>query len=213
MNELPENYSDQDALLAYFEELRLNPPKRTKAKKSPSFGRQIVSFFLTLLMAIALVFSVRVYVLQHNTVVGSSMLPTLESRDGIFVEKISKHLKGGLKRGDIVTVDMRGRGSQEEEKYIIKRIVGLPGEHLMLRGGSVFIDEQVLDEPYLPEGTMTEIRDLRYAEVMLGADEYFLMGDNRPSSHDSRSLGPFPLADVEGRMIFRFYPFSKMGKP
>jgi signal peptidase I len=212
MNERPDNLARQDSLEAYFDSLHLRDPK-AKRKKPPSFGRQLVGFFLTFIMAFMLVFLVRSFALQHNTVVGSSMLPTLEQRDGIFVEKISKHLSGGLKRGDIVTVDMRGRTDSEEEKYIIKRVVGLPLEHVILSGGNVFIDGIMLDEPYLPEGVLTDIRDVRFANVILAADEYYLMGDNRSVSHDSRSMGPFALRDVEGRMIFRFYPFDRIGTP
>ncbi len=212
MNKRPDNLACQDNLEAYFDGLHLRSPK-AKNKKPPSFGRQLVGFFLTFIMAFALVFLIRSFALQHNTVVGSSMLPTLEQRDGIFVEKISKHLSGGLKRGDIVTVDMRGRTDSEEEKYIIKRVVGLPLEHVILSGGNVFIDGIMLNEPYLPEGVLTEIRDVRFANVILAADEYYLMGDNRSVSHDSRSMGPFALRDVEGRMIFRFYPFDRIGTP
>ena len=212
MNERPDNLARQDSLEAYFDSLHLRDPK-AKRKKPPSFGRQLVGFFLTFIMAFMLVFLVRSFALQHNTVVGSSMLPTLEQRDGIFVEKISKHLSGGLKRGDIVTVDMRGRTDSEEEKYIIKRVVGLPLAHVFLSGGNVFIDGIMLDEPYLPEGVLTDIRDVRFANVILAADEYYLMGDNRSVSHDSRSMGPFALRDVEGRMIFRFYPFDRIGTP
>ncbi len=182
--------------------------------KSRGFLRRGLSFLLTLAICFVLVFLITQFVLQHNTVIGSSMMPTLEDKDEVFVEKLSRHFPSGLKRGDIVTADAyRDDGSPGDEIIIIKRVVGLPGEKVTIREGQVFIDDRQLIEPYLPEEVLTSEHAMAYSNVLLGEDEYYLLGDNRMSSRDSRDIGPVKRSEIEGKLLLRFYPLEKFGKP
>lgn len=178
-----------------------------------SFWRRLLNFALTLAICLILVFVITQFVLQRNTVIGSSMTPTLEDRDEIFVEKVTRLFPSALKRGDIVTADtIRGSGS-DEEIVIIKRIVGLPGEHVSIRQGLVYIDGRQLEEPYLDKGVMTREHSSEYAEVLLGPDQYYLLGDNRGNSRDSRDIGPVMRQEIEGKLVFRIYPVKRIGIP
>lgn len=155
-----------------------------------------------------------VFVIQRNDVYGSSMEPTLYSGDAVFVEMISIYT-GNLDRGDIVTIDAKGMEGYSHDENLIKRIIGLPGETIKIEDGNVYINGQLLDESdYLPTGTMTYVgmegQSRGYAEVTLGPDEYYCMGDNRGGSNDSRRMGPFKKKQIEAKVLMRIYPFNKM---
>ncbi|NLB27584.1 MAG: signal peptidase I, partial [Clostridiaceae bacterium] len=177
----------------------------TTPQKEP-FWRRLLRFALTLAICFILVYVITQFVLQRNTVIGSSMSPTLEDRDEVFVEKITRLFPSGLRRGDIVTADSFRDLTNNHEIMIIKRIIGLPGERITIRGGFVFIDGQQLDEPYLEEGMMTSEHSGVYADILLGDNEYYLLGDNRMNSRDSRDVGPFHEEDIVGSLILRFFP-------
>lgn len=147
------------------------------------------------------------YVLQKTIVDGSSMEETLSDGDQLYVEKISYHFDM-LKRFDIVVFYPYGRDSEE---YYVKRIIGLPGETVLIKDGSIYINNELLEEHYGNE----PIEDPgRAAEpVTLGEDEYFVMGDNRNISKDSRfeSVGNVSKKNIGGRVFFRVSPFNKFG--
>ena len=205
--------AETESLEAYFEGLALRPSKEKKPPGQRSRGRRLLSLLFTFVLTILLVLLIRHYVLQHNTVIGSSMIPTLEDKDEIFVEKISKLFPNGLKRGTIVTADTHNKRTNGETEYVIKRIIGLPGEQVTIKEGSVLIDGQRLDEPYLDDFILTDGRVAEYTDLLLGEHEYYLMGDNRPNSRDSRDVGPFHEEDIVGSLILRFFPFDRVGKP
>ena len=155
-----------------------------------------------------------VFVVQRNDVYGSSMEPTLYSGDAVFVEMISVYT-GNFSRGDIVTIDAKGMDGYSHEENLIKRIIGLPGETIKIEDGNVYINGQLLDESdYLPAGTKTYVgaegQSKGYAEITLGPDEYYCMGDNRGGSNDSRRMGPFKKGQIEAKVLMRIYPFNKM---
>ena len=186
----------------------VEPPDR------PDWKREARSFLLTFVISLTLILLIRIFVIQNNTVVGSSMVPTLTGGDQILVEKISSYLPNGIKRGDIVTVDTRSfEGFSKEERRIIKRVIGLPGERVTLREGRVYVEGQLLEESYLDPELETPTRNPAYADLRLGSDEFYVMGDNRTHSVDSRTIGPVARSHILGSLCFRFYPFSKMGKP
>lgn len=193
------------------EEKTVNP--RVQGRQVEPFWRRFLRFLLTLGICFAIVFLITRFVLQRNTVIGSSMAPTLEDRDQVFVEKLSRLFPGGLKRGDIVTADSFRETDDHGEIMIIKRIVGLPGEHVAVRDGYVYIDGRRLAEPYLPEGMMTSAHLSLYADLQLGDDEYYLLGDNRMNSRDSRDVGPVGRKEIEGRLFFRLFPLERFGRP
>lgn len=161
-----------------------------------------------------------IFVVQKDNVYGDSMVPTLKSGYVVMTEKISTYIDS-YHRGDIVILNGSGMDGYNHEEYLIKRIVGMPGETIRIADGRVYIREAgaadfyVLDEPYLEQGVETYVMsyglDKGYDEVTLGNNEYFCMGDNRPVSNDSRNLGPFTADRIKGIAFLVIYPFSSFG--
>mgnify|MGYP001574006202 CR=1 FL=1 len=136
---------------------------------------------------------------------GSSMEPNLHSGQSVFVSKIG-YFMGEPQRGDVVV--MKFPGDPFHKKYI-KRIIGLPGEHITMRDGSVFINDERLSEAYLPAGTTTT--SIKHQEFQIGSDEYVALGDNRALSNDSRIWGILPRQFIIGRAAFSLWPASTLG--
>lgn len=156
------------------------------------------------LIALAIVIPFRLYVAQPFVVSGSSMVPTFESGDYLIVDELSYRFNEP-KRGDVIIL----KKPRQEEEYLIKRIVGLPGEKLTIENGIVSIKSPsgqvlVLKEPYLKNKSRDN------SEIELGPEEYFAMGDNRPSSLDSRFIGPIPKDHIVGRAYLRLFPPSEI---
>lgn len=138
-----------------------------------------------------------------------SMEPNVNENDYLFISKQSYKLFGEPKRGDIVVVHSALVQNNGEEKMLIKRIIGLPGERLDILDGEVYINGEKLDESYTKEGyTNGDIRNLVIAD-----DEIFCMGDNRKASLDSRSpeIGCVDVDAIVGKAVFRLYPFNQIG--
>lgn len=173
---------------------------------------EILDWLRYILSAILIGLLLVVFVIQRNAVVGDSMDPTLHPNDQVLVEKVSK-LWHGIAYGDIVTIRTRDLPQHEDGPNIIKRVIGLPGDTIELMDGVVYRNGELLEETYLPANTHTEIRNPDYAKVTLGPDEYFVMGDNRAVSLDSRSIGPIPVDHMIGEVLLRFYPWQDFGQP
>ena len=160
-----------------------------------------------------------VFLVQRDNVSGDSMVPTLNYGDVVFAQKISTYVKN-YKRGDIVILDGSDMEGYTSPEYLIKRVVGLPGETIRIKDGNVYIkpadsaDFFLLQENYLPTGTMTYVMDTGlkkgYDEVTLADNEYFCMGDNRPVSNDSRNLGPFTVNRIKGVAVIRVFPLNEI---
>ena len=146
-------------------------------------------------------------------------MPTLSQGDIVFAQKISTYFDS-YKRGDILVLDGKNMEGYNKKEYLIKRLIGLPGETVRIADGAVYIkpadsDEfYLLQENYLPEGTKTVMMEdgIRkgYDEITLGENEYFCLGDNRPVSNDSRNLGPFTEDRIKGVAIIRVYPLNEI---
>lgn len=156
-------------------------------------------------IAILIVLPIRLFVAQPFVVSGASMDPTFHDGEYLIVDELSYHLDDP-KRGDVVIF----RYPKDESKYFIKRVIGLPGETVHIQESRVDVigtdgKNIVLSEPYLVNsGNGTE------EEVSLPAGQYFVMGDNRPQSSDSRYWGTVPRENFIGRAIFRLLPFTRM---
>lgn len=124
------------------------------------------------------------------------MHPTLQDKEFMILNKIS--LKQGINRFDIVVV-------QENNKYIIKRVIGLPGESVMYKDNKLYINGKVIEDNY----SKTTTND--FDNVVLGENEYFVMGDNRAVSSDSRIIGPVNIKNIKGKTNLIIFPFNKMG--
>lgn len=143
------------------------------------------------------------FLYQPVRVEGTSMLPSLEDRDRLFINKFVYHIKA-INRGDIVVF----RYPRDEEKSYIKRVIGLPGDRFRIIQGAVYINGLPISEPYVPE----EYRDDRsYAEITIPPDHYFMMGDHRLISQDSREFGPVARELVYGKAVFVYWPKKDAG--
>ncbi len=195
------------------------------AEVKPEDRKQvIISAILDWLIAIAIGVLVGVlmvvFVVQKDNVYGDSMLPNLRSGFVVLAEKISTY-SDNYERGDIVILDGHDMEGYNHEEYLIKRIVGLPGETVRIADGHVYIREvgatdfYMLEEPYLDATVITSVMssglERGYGEITLGEDEYYCLGDNRPVSNDSRSLGPFSADRIKGIAFLIIYPFNEFG--
>jgi signal peptidase I len=144
------------------------------------------------------------FAVQAVHVEGLSMYATLDNNDYLIANKIDYRLHAP-QRGDIVIL----RPPTNNSTDFIKRIIGLPGERILIRSGVVYINGHRLDEPYLPEAWVSDTNwpDNSSGRVM-GADEYFVMGDNRNRSQDSRFFGPISRDRIDGKAWFRIWPLA-----
>ena len=160
------------------------------------------------IIALLIVIPIRSFVFQPFFVKGQSMEPTFENGDYLIIDELSYHF-GGPQRGEVVVFKYPNNTSQ---RYI-KRVIGLPGETVEVQNGQVIIfndkGSQILDESnYLSFHVQTP-GDIRIA---LDKDEYFVLGDNRYASSDSRSWGVLPREDIIGRVVIRAWPFAALAK-
>lgn len=176
------------------------------SSKKKSIGREILGMVIYIAVLAAAVILINTFVFQRTVVDGMSMYPTLEDGDNLIADKISYRFTDP-KRFDIIVFPYK----QEEHTYFIKRIIGLPGETVQVEDGTIYIDGQELDEDYGKE-TILDGGEAR-EPVTLGEDEYFVMGDNRNNSKDSRdpSVGLIHRKDIVGRAWARIWPFSRFG--
>ncbi len=145
--------------------------------------------------AVAVYFGLTRYVLLVGQVVGTSMTPTLEPGERYAINRLA-YRRQAPARGDIVAVRL-----PSESDLIVKRIVALPGEQVAMRGGLVLVNGTVLQEPYLKPGTQTAAKRMGSAVRKMADDCYFLLGDNREASADSRIDGAVPRVWIVGRVV------------
>lgn len=200
------DYRDNDEI--YIEE----PYDATELVEQAPKKKNTAKSFLFDLIFYALLIFVSVYiipnfVLQRTIVDGESMENTLSDEDHLYVEKITYRMDM-LKRFDIIVFYPYGR---ENEEYYVKRIIGMPGEKVQIIDGNIYINDNILEENYGKE----PIRDPGVAAepILLKEDEYFVMGDNRNISKDSRysSVGNVDKKNIGGKAFFRISPFKKFG--
>ena len=178
-----------------------------KEEKKSGALREILSMIGWILFIFCLVFLVTTYVGQRTRVEGHSMEPALSDGDNLIVDKISYRFHDP-ERFDIITFPYQW----EPNTYYIKRIIGLPGETIQIDDeGNIYIDGEVLQEHY----GLERIKNPGSARepITLGEDEYFVLGDNRNNSEDSRftQVGVIHRDDIVGRAWLRIYPFDRIG--
>ena len=169
--------------------------------------REVLSFFLYVAIVVGITFLIIHFVGQRTYVSGSSMENTLSDGDNLIVDKLTYRFSDP-KRFDIIVFPYK----YEENTYFIKRIIGLPGETVQVKDGYTYINgkkltsdiygREVMDEPGIAE-----------EPIKLGSDEYFVLGDNRNHSQDSRDpyVGVLKRSDLMGRAFVRIYPLNKFG--
>lgn len=175
-------------------------------KKKKSLGREILGWLMYIVIIVGVTYLVVNYVGQRTKVSGESMMATLHDQDNLIVDKISYRFRDP-KRYEIVVFPYQ----YGEETYYIKRIIGMPGETVQILDGYVYIDGEKLDEHY----GLEVMDDPGIAEdpIELGEDEYFVLGDNRNNSSDSRSpdVGVIQRSKLVGRAWVRIWPFDSIG--
>lgn len=156
------------------------------------FLRNLVPYIIIIVVVVF----IRTFIITPVKVNGNSMYPTLEGSEIMLLNKLTN-----IDRFDIVVVKLEG-----EDSNLIKRVIGLPGETVEISENQIYINGELLDDPY--GYGMTYHID----PVTLGEDEYFILGDNRIISLDSRSFGKINRSEIKGTTNFIMYPFNKIGK-
>jgi signal peptidase I len=182
------------------------PPGRDEEPGKPvSTTRTVVEWALTIGAALLAALIIKTFVLQAFYIPSVSMVPTLEINDRVLVNKLSYRLHP-IHRGDIV-VFKRPPGEQQKINDLIKRVIGLPNDTVQTEAGHIFVNGQQLNEPYLPAGTVSLNID---QPVHVPPGYYWVMGDNRTNSADSRSFGPIPKSLIVGRAFVKVWPISSI---
>ncbi len=162
----------------------------------------ILEMLETIAIAVAAVILVRTFVAQPFLVSGSSMIPTFQNGDYLLVDELTYHFRAP-ERGEVIVL----KYPKDPSEYFIKRVIGLPGETVIIQSGHVTVVDQgkkiVLNEPYIDQPMVAQ----SFTET-LGPNEYFVMGDNRNYSYDSRSWGPVPSSDIVGVVRLRLWPIQ-----
>lgn len=179
----------------------LNPQK----SKLRSIGEFFWEMFKIAVIALAIIIPVRYFLIQPFYVKGASMEPNFYDHEYLIIDEISYRLSGPS-RGDIVVF----KYPKDPKQYFIKRVIGLPKEKISIREDGIYVNDQLLNEAYLPEGIETSLPLRGYSELMLADDEFFLLGDNRDQSLDSRVFGPVKKDFIIGRTWIRGWPFSRL---
>ena len=183
------------------ETLQQAPRPRVQAT---NWAKEIMS---TLVFLVA-VFTLLQLAMPRSIVHGSSMEPSFEEGERLVISRLS-YLFGDPQRGDIVVFNSPSP-LQDNEPPLIKRIIGMPGDTVELRSQQLYINNELVEEPYVndPECRPTKCRDNVWE---LGEEEYFVMGDNRNVSRDSRSFGKIARDNIIGEALIRFWPLQSIG--
>lgn len=180
--------------------------KKESKKAIKSVTREIISMIIYLIIVLLLTYLIVHYVGQRTQVSGSSMEYTLSDKDNLIVDKITYRFTDP-QRFDIIVFPFQHGG----ETYYIKRIIGLPGETVRVSGGKIYINGEVLEESYGKE--IIQSGGIAETDIVLADDEYFVMGDNRNASSDSRdpNVGNIKREDIIGRAWLRIWPLKDIG--
>jgi len=206
-----------DAPLEDTEREALGNEVPSEPENSSSTRKTVIEWVVLVGAALVIALIVKAFLFQAFYIPSDSMVPTLKTNDRVIVNKLSYKLHA-VHRGDIIVFKTPkgsdGRPIDPTIKDLIKRVIALPGETVSSQGGQVYVNGQAIDEHYLPAGTVTDCSHFVpncFPKGPLPADEYWVMGDNRQGSRDSRYFGPIPKSDIVGRAFLRVWPLSRIG--
>jgi signal peptidase I len=166
-------------------------------------GRSFWLWGRDMLFSLAVSFFIITFLYQPVRVEGTSMLPRLGDQDRLFINKFVYHF-AEIHRGDVVVFHY----PRDPQKSYIKRVIAVPGDELRIDDGRTYINGRLLPEPYVPR----RFHDTRSQDAMvIQADQYFVMGDHRSISSDSRDFGPVPRDLIYGKAAFVYWPTVDMG--
>ncbi len=189
--------------------------------KRPSGWRELISTLGILLVALALALFIIAFVFRSYQVDGPSMQNTLQNADKLIIWKVPRswaHITGHdyiPGRGDIIVFSQKGLSEfgQQDSKQLIKRVIGLPGDRLVVTGGTYIIYNKAHPEGFKPDQTLPYGKNLPptsgNVDITILKDQLFVSGDNRPDSLDSRAFGPINVNQVIGKLVLRVFPISQ----
>jgi signal peptidase I len=172
---------------------------------TPSHAWPVLSVWLRdLIVSLAISAFIIVFLYQPVKVEGTSMMPSLDDQERIFVNKFVYRLEA-IQRGDIVVF----RYPRDPSKSFIKRVIGLAGDRIRIEAGEVLVNGEALQEDYVPRAYADQ---RSYTEIIVPPDSYFLLGDHRSMSNDSRDFGPVNESYIYGKAVFGYWPVDKVGR-
>lgn len=184
--------------------------KETIIEGVRSFFSHLFELVKIVVISLAIIIPIRYYLVQPFYVKGASMEPNFYDQEYLIINEIGYRL-GEPQRGDIVVF----KYPRDPQEYFIKRVIGLPGEKIQIKNGEVYIfnkenggQGQILDEPYLPKDLKTY--GMSDDVVQLNDHEFYVLGDNRNASKDSRFFGPVDKSFLIGRVWLRGFPFNRL---
>jgi signal peptidase I len=181
-------------------------PRHDKSSSAPPLrGLPVLSVWLRdLIISLAISAFIIVFLYQPVKVEGTSMMPSLDDQERIFVNKYVYRLES-IQRGDIVVF----RYPRDPSKSFIKRVIGLGGDRIRIDGGEVFVNGEAVEEDYVPAAYADQ---RSYSEIVVPANSYFVLGDHRTMSNDSRDFGAVNVSYIYGKAVFGYWPVDKMGR-
>jgi signal peptidase I len=181
-----------------------------KNQKGFALGNFLLEFIQSIVLALSVFVVLYLFVAQPNEVKGSSMYPNFKDKEYLLTEKLSYQF-GNPKRGDVVIFKAPpSEPCSADECEYIKRVIGLPGDRVMVAEGDVYVNGEMLDQSFLPEMVYTSEGEYMQegAEVTVPDGQYLCFGDNRPNSRDGREFGPIKRDSIIGRAFFVYWPLS-----
>lgn len=178
----------------------------TQKLPRPRVGQfRVIKELIGTIVFLIAVFTLLQLALPRSEVHGRSMEPTFVEGQRLIISRVN-YMVGNPQRGDVLVFN--SPQSDSDDPSLIKRVVGLPGELVEIRDQEVYINGERLDEPYIKEPCTRQCRDRQW---QLADDEYFVMGDNRNVSNDSRAFGPIKHSAIIGEALFRYWPLNAIG--
>jgi signal peptidase I len=178
-----------------------------------SLGSFLLEFIQSIVLALSVFVLIYLFVAQPNEVKGNSMYPNFLDKEYLLTDKLSYQF-GDPKRGDVVIFKApASEACSAEGCEYIKRVIGIPGDSVMIQSGEVYLNGELLDQSFLPDGIITEIEEYMEEgiEVIVPEGQYLCFGDNRPNSKDGRSFGPITRDSIVGKAFFKYWPINSIG--
>lgn len=182
--------------------------KKKKKEQPRGWKYEVIDLAKTFIVCLVVVLLLTKFVVHPVQVDGKSMYPTLEDRD-IGVMNVFSAKFMGINRYDVVVVY-----NEEKDENWVKRVIGMPGDSIYAKDDVVYVNDQPIQEPYLDSEYVDSFRrdglpfTQDFDKVIIPEEHYFLMGDNRPISYDSRYVGPFQKDEIRGKDVYVAYPFN-----
>lgn len=187
--------------------------KNLKSQAGFSIGNFILEFVQSIVLALSIFVLLYLFVAQPNEVKGSSMLPNFVNGEYLLTDKLSYQF-GVPKRGDVVIFKAPSTEScSAEECEYIKRIIGIPGDKVMVKEGKVYLNRALLNQSFLSSDTITDPGSFSVegVEKVVPEGYYLCFGDNRSHSRDGREFGPIKKDLIVGKAFFKYWPLSSIG--